>query len=97
MKRILLFLAVAFIFGSVMPMMAQQRKAAPQRRATTTSAVPVIQRDHMEFLGLKMGGDVKAFEKALRQKGFADGWGSVMIRLKHFLEAMSMGCCLRFV
>lgn len=75
MKRILLFLAVAFIFGSVMPMMAQQRKVAPQRRATTTSAVPVIQRDHMEFLGLKMGGDVKAFEKALRQKGFADGWG----------------------
>lgn len=73
MKRILLLLAVAFIFGSVMPTMAQKKKT-PQRR-TTQSAAPIKQRNHMEFLGLEMGGDVKAFEKALRQKGFANGWG----------------------
>ncbi len=38
MKRILLLLAVAFIFGSVMPTMAQQKKTPVKRGTTTTKS-----------------------------------------------------------
>lgn len=46
---------------------------------------------HMEFLGLKLGGDPKPFIEALRQKGFSDGWGSSDDNYMVFLRGMIYG------
>ncbi len=51
-----------------------------------------VQEDkHMEFLGLQLGGDPKPFIEALRQKGFADGWGSSDYDYLVFLRGIVSG------
>ena len=50
-------------------------KAVATGPATGSSKPAAGQRQHMKFLGLELGGNAKAFEKALRAKGFKDGNG----------------------
>ena len=73
MKKLFMSLAAALMLGVATPTMAQQKKAPAKH--TTTASVPIKPHNHMEFLGLEMGGDVTQFVRALRQKGFTDGNG----------------------
>ena len=59
--------------------------------STTTKTTASSQRNHMEFLGLEMGGNPAQFIQALRQKGFKDGSGFSQDKTQVFLSGMVYG------
>ena len=56
-----------------------------------TTSTTSKQRNHMEFLGLEMGGNPAQFIQALRQKGFKDGSGFSQDKTQVFLSGMVYG------
>ena len=89
MKKIILTLFGVLLFGSTLPIMAQQRKGNVRSTAKTVTSIPMqgpaIVDNHLAFLGLSLGESASQISSKLIAKGmkvdksFDDGTSNVYL------------------